>query len=432
MLKRLLAIFGIVGILLAATVAGIAVWSRGQSNRIYAAYKERQLPTSLQELNQWYAAVPDAENSALGFLSAVNAIVAASTEAERVLPIVGAHDTDESRGPLKPDELQTAKEYLAKNEKALELARAAAALKSSRYPIDLTSGPGGIDINPLERVRHVARLFWLEGLVRAQENNTTGAVESYSVAYAVGRSLSAEPLLIAQMVAVAIEGQTARDICIALSSTPFSASDLDKLAALVSQSPGIEHYGRAIAGEGVFAFFDPADTNPFSKPTLIFDRSAHAANVLSLYDASLADLPDAIARIEALEHTPWGGGPFSTLSVTLLPGFVRAFDSVARASIYRDLLLVTFAIEKYRLETNVLPENLAALAPKYLPAIPHDPYGDREYLYQREEKGYAVYSLGPDRSDGNGGNVREGKPPRPGTKGDSGPYPGDITLRVAR
>ena len=102
----------------------------------------------------------------------------------------------------------------------------------------------------------------------------------------------------------------------------------------------------------------------------------------------------------------------------VMPAFTRTFDAIVRAEISRDLLLIVLAIEKYRLESGGLPESPAQLVPRFISEIQLDPYSSGPYLYLREDKGFVVYSVGPDRVDGHGAKI-------------TGPK-GDIVLRVAR
>jgi hypothetical protein len=61
------------------------------------------------------------------------------------------------------------------------------------------------------------------------------------------------------------------------------------------------------------------------------------------------------------------------------------------------------AIERYRLAHGTLPADLNALVPKYLGAVPIDPFDGKLLRYKKKApKGYIVYSVGFDRQDDNG------------------------------
>jgi hypothetical protein len=89
---------------------------------------------------------------------------------------------------------------------------------------------------------------------------------------------------------------------------------------------------------------------------------------------------------------PWG---FTANPLTL--GSVR----VARVAI---------AVERYRLANHdELPPALDALVPRYLPAVPIDPYSGQPIHFVRLSDGYQIYGVSFDRND-DGGDVLKDLP----------------------
>jgi hypothetical protein len=66
------------------------------------------------------------------------------------------------------------------------------------------------------------------------------------------------------------------------------------------------------------------------------------------------------------------------------------------------LLAATLALRAYRLEHGRYPATLQALTPRYLPAVPGDPFSPAPLLYRSQCKGYVLYSIGPDGKDDGG------------------------------
>ena len=68
-----------------------------------------------------------------------------------------------------------------------------------------------------------------------------------------------------------------------------------------------------------------------------------------------------------------------------------------------DALITAAAVRLYELENGQTPDRLQELVPTYLSKIPEDPFDDFKPLrYERREKRWIVYSIGPDREDNNG------------------------------
>ena len=68
-----------------------------------------------------------------------------------------------------------------------------------------------------------------------------------------------------------------------------------------------------------------------------------------------------------------------------------------------------------------LPDSLDALVPKYLDALPLDPFDERPLRYMRGDYGYLVYSIGPNLQD------EQGMEPARNAR-----HTGDIVIRVTR
>jgi hypothetical protein len=79
-------------------------------------------------------------------------------------------------------------------------------------------------------------------------------------------------------------------------------------------------------------------------------------------------------------------------------------DAEDRAAVYRDMAQLVFALAAYRAEHGEYPADLAALAPKYIPAVPEDIFSTGPLHYRREGEGYVLYSIGPNGVDDGGRN----------------------------
>ena len=67
-----------------------------------------------------------------------------------------------------------------------------------------------------------------------------------------------------------------------------------------------------------------------------------------------------------------------------------------------DCALTALEVERYRLAEGRLPETLEVLVPKFIEAVPIDPFDGKPLRYKRLDKGYTIYSIGEDGED-NGG-----------------------------
>lgn len=73
-------------------------------------------------------------------------------------------------------------------------------------------------------------------------------------------------------------------------------------------------------------------------------------------------------------------------------------DSATREDITR----IGLALEVYRADKSEYPQRLELLEPKYLKKVPPDRFVDKPLIYRLSEKGYLVYSVGPNTKDDQG------------------------------
>jgi general secretion pathway protein G len=69
-----------------------------------------------------------------------------------------------------------------------------------------------------------------------------------------------------------------------------------------------------------------------------------------------------------------------------------------------DLRAISDGVDLYHVDTGNWPDNLSALAPKYVKEVRKDPWGN-EYQYLRTGDAYDVYSYGPDKVQGGGDDI---------------------------
>lgn len=66
------------------------------------------------------------------------------------------------------------------------------------------------------------------------------------------------------------------------------------------------------------------------------------------------------------------------------------------------ILIVELGVLAYQRDNARLPNALTDLVPKYLPAVPPDPYGSGAIKYRAKGNNYTLYSVGPDETDDGG------------------------------
>jgi len=104
------------------------------------------------------------------------------------------------------------------------------------------------------------------------------------------------------------------------------------------------------------------------------------------------------------------------ISDMITPSFGNTRLNEVKADTENALLLVTLALRAYKLEHGAYPPTLTALTPRYLQAIPIDPFtlsGPLRYKLMGAK--YMLYSVGPDGKDDGGAAIFDRTKPAPTT-----------------
>jgi hypothetical protein len=98
------------------------------------------------------------------------------------------------------------------------------------------------------------------------------------------------------------------------------------------------------------------------------------------------------------------------LVTLLMPAVIKVQSAADRCRQVQDNTILAFALAWYERDHGRYPKHLDDLAPKYLSAVPRDLFSGIALKYRPEEKGYLLYSVGPNGID-EGGRWHDDDPP---------------------
>lgn len=88
---------------------------------------------------------------------------------------------------------------------------------------------------------------------------------------------------------------------------------------------------------------------------------------------------------------------------TSIPQFSKLITKYYVSLAEFDAVIAAVAIRAYELENGRSVDNLQELVPGYMPGVPTDPFNSFSPLtYEKNERGWVLYSIGPDRVDDHG------------------------------
>jgi hypothetical protein len=394
-----------------------------------AAYRAAGLPTTGEELNAFYAAVPDEDNAALPIMQAVELMQ--EYPDDRRFEIRGFDMPGRTEG-LSSEQEMLLRGYVALNTNALLQLMTAQTLPRSRYPVDLSGGLAS-DTTHLGQVKSLGKLLEYHALLALLDHRSDDAVQSIQSILCLARSLDAEPTLLASLVRDALVSMAVRSTERALTAAPLDAPSLAEIHGCLRSVRRTNSFMHVLAGEtGSVALclalehpemFETKKTDdntppPVGKVGWAFVRlSGLYARDLRFYlrgmQTNLAvarrPLPDRLAmtnQFAVMQATAEARHHF--IVSLLLPVMGKVVLKDASGVAVWTLGQAGLAIEEFRTSEGRLPNTLEELVPAHLNSVPIDPLDGQPLRYLRRDQGYVLYSIGSDQQD-DGGRERPGR-----------------------
>jgi hypothetical protein len=391
----------------------------------------------MEEMEAARAAVPADENGA----TLVRAARALMPPIWLPPPASGGPPLDERLSGLAPQEppneadLKELRAELGKVAAALAKARELADRPQGRYPVTWSEDLIGTLTPHLDDVRTLGRMLALDALLRAHDGDIEGAVRSCRALLNTGRSVGDEPMPISQLV----RAVGARDLVRALeralragAATPQSLEEMQRALALEAEEPLLLRVARGsrvcwdqpleLMRTGKFNFAPykmRASMLGATGDELIARRQARACQAAYLRHSNavveIAKLPSRTQeeRFRKLAM-PTQRLPALIEGLSGQTDWVKLARTFHMAQARLRCAAAALATERFRLVERRWPDDLGALVPRYLDAVPSDPFDGQPLRRRRWADGLVIYSLGPDRID-DGGKLDRGQPGAPGT-----------------
>lgn len=369
-----------------------------------------KIPNTLGELNAWYPAVLDTENAALEYAKAFNALQEPSADLEARLPAIATSKFPNPNEPLSEDMRVSIVEIVSENEFALECSERAAMKSACRFPLDFNQGIN-VELLYLRKFRWLARLHILKGIGGADSGDAGESFDALKAAFAMGKALHKEPLLISQLVKVGCNIMAVAGLERCISQTTFTDGQLAELQRVAQAQEDPDWYYRSMVSERCLTLTEIK--KPFREASRINDRGDTWPEEL-YSEASRREIELALDKAIAAAHLPGlkrhdllfpltvKDGTYPALEKSTLNGSIGAYRVHDRDTANLRLSNCGLALERYYLANKSWPDSLSALVPKFLAAVPEDPFDNQPLRLKRDGDMILVYSLGEDRDDDQG------------------------------
>jgi hypothetical protein len=308
--------------------------------------------------------------------------------------------------------LRDVSQCLADNERCLARLHEAADIEYCRYNWEYLSG-----LPSFGELRSCAFLLEVEALYRAQTGDTGAAVAAIKAGLRLSDSLRTEPTTLPYLIRIAALSLPIGALERALSVASFNDAQLVELDAAFAQTAARLDLAEAIAGKRCWMiemYRDPRlfRTNvgrgtllklPGVKRTGLLDTLNYLADCIEA-----AKLPPAqqLPRFAEIDRGVQKLSFWHVVVKRVRPSLGRLAALDLRLRVHLDLARSALAVERDRLATGEVPEELTQLVPRFLDDVPIDPFDGRPIRYRRTKPGYILYSVLVDGQD-NGGRARD-------------------------
>jgi hypothetical protein len=390
----------------------------------------------LEEMEAARAAVPDAENSAI-LVRAADAGMPATwpTPPPGTLPFIERLAEVPPTDRLPDVELVGLRQEHAKVEAALATARDIADRPRGRHVVVWAPDLIGTLVPHLMSTRRVMQVLVLDAYLRSVDGDGEGALRSCLALLNSGRSVGDEPMAMAQLVRAVCAQQSVRSLERALAHTEVAPASLEKIQGLLADEAEQPSLLIAARFQRV-SYFEPLEmmrTGRFDRVAYRMQSSRLGTNFDARVDAVRARAAEAaflrhtnavveIARLPTEiqeERLSELAAPKETLPA-LIEGLTKDVQWIKlarrfhRAQANLRCGAAALAAERFRLAENRWPADLNALVPRYLAAVPPDPFDGRPLRLRRLPDGVVIYCVNADRAD-DGGKLDRRDPEAAGT-----------------
>jgi len=313
---------------------------------------------------------------------------------------------------------QKVAEFVAANrEMILELRRLA---KSGGLAYELDYSKGfAMELPHLAQLRDFARLLMADAAIRVGEGDFGEAVEDVTAGMALASALDKEPILISQLVRMAMDGIIYNAVEGSVQGEPLTPELSRRLIEYASHAGGREAYADSFTFEGFFGLgaFDGVRNGDltqagiplpeedkldsvlfrvygsiFARPWLNMDEETYADSMQRINEVAGLPFYEAKPLLDQLSTDIEDLPRTRLLSRILLPALTRSAEMQAAHEARMDLMQLGLAVELYHAENGEYPRTLDQVAPLSGGAIPIDPFTGQPYVYQLSGGSFLIYS----------------------------------------
>ena len=299
----------------------------------------------------------------------------------------------------------------------------------------------------LAHLRTLAALQQYDAELALLAGKPQGACAAVKTILGLARTLDREPVLISQLVRLKLLNFAVATLARRANAGALDPAEITTLRAAFAQTRATNQSAHALIGERAMygsyftisraelARIQPPEKTPETGGNRLFIPCNGPAILrlagfyqldfryfLEVMDNNIAlaglPPPDNLVTTAAFSRAGASKKTYHAMSALLFSSFAHAVRREVEGVANHRLATTALALEQFRNEEGRLPQNLEELTPDFIAGVPEDPFTGLALEYRRAEKGYLIYSVGPDGKNDGGLEEPETKRSRPGKSHD--------------
>ncbi len=282
-----------------------------------------------------------------------------------------------------------------------------------------------MELPHLAQLRNLARLLRADAEVAVDQGEFDRVLDDMAAMMQLGDAIRDEPILISQLVRIAISG-IAYDTIGAVPAEALDPAQYDRLVDMLANADHRDSFASAFGGEAAASevFFDDPSfdwvnlgavpdnvfelgflwlyTSPVGVPLTILDEGTTLDILSRVQAAALLPFYESRPQLEAIDEMVENLPRTRIFSRTMLPALMRANLAQARHEAMLDLVQMGLAVEAFHAEHGTYPQSFDEVADSVPGGVPVDPHTGQPYFYRPSEDSFLLYSVGMNLTDDGG------------------------------
>ena len=289
----------------------------------------------------------------------------------------------------------------------------------------------------LKHLRNCGRLLAAKAKIEAANGEIDKALSTSLTGLRIAKSLSNEPVLISQLIRIALDNITLANLEEILEKGEGSVTLYQSLIDEIKdeRKTKVTHYAlgeMVIFGMQEFPRLRKGSKEEFQEGLLWMDEmdekekealvKIYQENPGKFWDEQQRIYLETMSKVFSLTEKPYLEvreqlerfddelarlpKEKAILTQMLAPAVHGAYTQEARLDAMLGNAELALALKIYKAKNDRYPTELAQLVPGVIPELPKDPFTGKDYVYKKRDEGFIIYSLAENQEDDGGLKVK--------------------------